>query len=158
MRHHPRIALVALVMLACGPDDPGQVKAPSPTPDSTSTATGPDAGGSVVDWAGTYHGTVPCADCDGIDTWITLNKDLTFHMERTWAGKSTDTYMEDGSITWDAAGSRITLNGVDSTARHYLAARDELLQLDQFAQRIMGDEAERYRLVKQANPTGSAPW
>ena len=31
-----------------------------------------------LDWAGTYEGTLPCADCPGIKTTITLKDDNTY--------------------------------------------------------------------------------
>ncbi|MDE5451088.1 copper resistance protein NlpE N-terminal domain-containing protein, partial [Elizabethkingia meningoseptica] len=43
--------------------------------DSTSTESGIDDSHNAqnsLDWAGTYEGTVPCADCPGIKTTITL--------------------------------------------------------------------------------------
>ncbi len=31
-----------------------------------------------LDWAGIYQGTLPCADCGGIETELTLNADGTY--------------------------------------------------------------------------------
>jgi uncharacterized lipoprotein NlpE involved in copper resistance len=40
-----------------------------------------------LDWAGVYKGTLPCADCEGIQEEIRLNDDLTYEMVSTYLGK-----------------------------------------------------------------------
>jgi uncharacterized lipoprotein NlpE involved in copper resistance len=40
-----------------------------------------------LDWDGSYAGVVPCADCAGIETFITINEDLfrTISEQGIWA-------------------------------------------------------------------------
>ncbi|WP_392564007.1 copper resistance protein NlpE [Orbus wheelerorum] len=56
-----------------------------------------------LDWSGVYQGVFPCADCEGIDTSLTLNSDDTFKLERTYKqGKLTS--MRQGTVgkfTWN---------------------------------------------------------
>ncbi len=40
-----------------------------------------------LDWAGTYQGILPCADCPGIKTQLVLNSDMTYQAENQLPGK-----------------------------------------------------------------------
>src|SRR5690606_39751528 len=52
-----------------------------------------------LDWAGTYSGVFPCADCPGIKTTVTLNSDETFTYEGEYQER--DTKIEDtGKFMW----------------------------------------------------------
>lgn len=51
--------------------------------------------------AGTYEGTLPCADCPGLQTLITINSDGTFHMEETYLERSQSPTVTDGTWTLD---------------------------------------------------------
>ena len=42
----------------------------------------------LVDWVGSYSGMLPCEDCEGIQTTLTLNSDLTFIYTSQQIGKS----------------------------------------------------------------------
>ena len=41
--------------------------------------------------SGTYEGTLPCADCPGLQTLITFNSDGTFYMEATYLESNVET-------------------------------------------------------------------
>lgn len=57
---------------------------PQPTQTSTPTPTQePDLALTVP---GTYSGTLPCADCTGIDTSTTFHQDKTYSMKNTYIG------------------------------------------------------------------------
>ena len=51
--------------------------------------------------SGTYEGTLPCADCPGLQTIITLNSDGTFHMEETYLERSDKPTITDGKWVLD---------------------------------------------------------
>jgi uncharacterized lipoprotein NlpE involved in copper resistance len=40
-----------------------------------------------LDWAGVYEGELPCADCPGIKTTITINMDGKFKKNEVYSGK-----------------------------------------------------------------------
>ena len=46
-----------------------------------------------LDWSGTYKGITPCADCEGIETILTLNADVqrSFTLVEEFKGKKNDT-------------------------------------------------------------------
>ena len=51
--------------------------------------------------SGTFEGTLPCADCPGIQTLITINSDGTFHMEETYLESDVETMISDGKWVLD---------------------------------------------------------
>jgi heat shock protein HslJ len=103
-----------------------------------------------VDWQGTYTGTVPCADCQGILTQITLKSDNTFSMQMEYLGKGNQAITFEGAFQWDDAGGIITLSGLEenSMPSSYLVGENKLIQLDMEGNRITGDLASMYELVK----------
>jgi len=50
---------------------------------------------------GTYEGTLPCADCPGLQTTININSEGTFHMEETYLERSESPTVTDGEWTLD---------------------------------------------------------
>ncbi len=51
--------------------------------------------------AQTYVGQLPCADCSGIKTKLTLNPDLTYVMDQTYVGsrEAQNTFQDKGTYT-----------------------------------------------------------
>lgn len=62
-----------------------------------------------LDWAGVYKGTLPCADCEGIEVEIRLNEDLTYERVMTYLGKGDNRFSDNGRFEWDENGSKIRL-------------------------------------------------
>lgn len=103
-----------------------------------------------VDWYGVYKGTVPCADCNGIETTITLARDNTFTRNQVYSGKSDQAIFDKGSFTWDSTGSNISIKGQDGTAQVYKVGENVLFLLDKNGKRITGSNADKYILKKNA--------
>lgn len=120
------------------------------SPKIKNTQTLPTGDNSMVslDWDGTYTGTIPCADCQGIETILTLKKDKTYILKTKYLGKS-DTFTEkSGTFTWNAEGSTIILQGISNTPNQYLVGENLLFQLDMSGKRITGGLADSYKLRK----------
>ena len=98
-----------------------------------------------LDWAGTYHGVLPCADCPGINTAISIRDDGTYTLSTRYLERGDSVFKESGAFTWNDAGSEITL-GEDS--RKLLVGENRLFHLDREGNRITGDLAEHYILEK----------
>jgi heat shock protein HslJ len=112
----------------------------------------PDNSRTSVDWAGTYRGTLPCADCGGIETVLTLHGNGTYTLSRRYVGKE-DAFRETtGPFAWNGAGSQITLTGDDATP--FLVGENRLFALDKTGKRITGNLADRYVLTKLDLPAG----
>jgi copper homeostasis protein (lipoprotein) len=103
-----------------------------------------------LDWQGTYWGVLPCADCSGIRTAITLQKDGYYRMKTRYEGKSREVFETKGPFTWDKKGAVIMLGDA-----RYQVGENQLIRLDQSGQVITGDLAEKYILLKAgAGPEG----
>jgi copper homeostasis protein (lipoprotein) len=100
-----------------------------------------------VDWAGTYQGVLPCADCEGIQTQLVLNKDLSYVLETRYIGKDDKIFQTKGAFKWDSTGSRITLDG--SNNQMYLVGENKLFHLDKDGNRITGNLENNYIMEKE---------
>lgn len=99
-----------------------------------------------LDWAGTYEATLPCADCPGIKTTVTLNNDGTFkhvseYLERDGKFEST------GTIMWHDDGSVVHLKGKDIDTK-LKVIENGLIGLDQEGKEVEGALKEHYYYKK----------
>ncbi|PWT74820.1 MAG: hypothetical protein C5B59_10240 [Bacteroidetes bacterium] len=103
-----------------------------------------------LDWAGAYHGVLPCADCEGLQTMIQLNKDSTFNMETQYVGRSPDVTKTQGTFSWDETGNIVALQSSDKNSRptFYHVGEGRLIQLDADKKSITGNLADKYVLTK----------
>jgi heat shock protein HslJ len=63
-----------------------------------------------LDWAGVYQGVLPCADCPGIKTRLTLNNDGTYERVVQYLERQGTEQTVRGLFTWQASGNAITLD------------------------------------------------
>lgn len=102
-----------------------------------------------LDWQGTYKGVTPCADCEGIETGVTLNADLTFAIKTKYLGKGDGKVFEEkGNFVWDKTGGSISLESLKGSSTQYKVGENRLIQLDREGKVIEGDLAEKYVLKK----------
>jgi len=112
---------------------------------------GGDNSRNSLDWQGTYVGTLPCADCEGIRARIELRGDGTFSRSLTYLGRNGPPTDDTGTFTWDGTGSRVALGATSGDSQQYQVGENVLFHLDRNGQRITGDLAARYRLEKTVN-------
>jgi copper homeostasis protein (lipoprotein) len=117
-----------------------------PTPTNPAPA---DNSANALDWAGVYLGTLPCDDCQGIETALLIRPDGSFQLATKSLGKPGELRVQHGVIVWNAARNQITLSGVTDAPSRYLVGEQQLVQLDAAGQRITGALADRYVLRKQ---------
>lgn len=103
---------------------------------------------TALDWNGTYVGVLPCADCDGIETHITLNHDGSYTATQTYLGKEDGYFESQGQFHWNDEGNTVTLESEDGT-NQYFVGENILFKLDKNGQRVKGDMAKHYQLQKQ---------
>ena len=105
---------------------------------------------NALDWAGTYKGIMPCADCEGIETKVVLNKDLTFVLQTKYLGKGdAKVFEEKGNFVWDKTGGIILLQGIKGRPSQYKVGENKLIQLDMEGKVITGPLAEKQVLLKE---------
>jgi len=106
-------------------------------------------GCSNIKYEGTYWGTMPCADCSGIDTEITLN-DGKYTIKRTYLGvdnQEQSMFVESGSYTWNNETKILTFD--NDPEQRYLVRNNTLLALDQDGKEVTGELSELYILKKK---------
>ena len=101
-----------------------------------------------LDWNGTYQGVIPCADCEGIRTSVTLMNNGEFSRTRTYLGKEEAGQTDSGPFQWDETGSMVTLMPAEGDSQMYQVGENILFHLDREGNRITGDLAEKYQLMK----------
>lgn len=63
-----------------------------------------------LDWAGVYEGVIPCADCPGIRTRLTLRKDGSYELSSEYLERQVAPRIERGKFTWQPGGNAIKLD------------------------------------------------
>lgn len=101
-----------------------------------------------LDWASTYEGVLPCADCEGIKTTLTLKEDLTYLLREEYLKKDV-VNEEQGSFNWNKEGTSITVNRQDGGFLIFFVGENQLRSLDQAGKEITGPLASSYILKQQ---------
>ncbi|MEH6306947.1 copper resistance protein NlpE [Olivibacter sp. CPCC 100613] len=101
-----------------------------------------------LDIIGTYKGVLPCADCEGIRTELTLKTDSTYTLKNNYLGKGDGKeFEEEGRYVW-LDGSTIELKGTEEESYKYFVGENTLTQLDMSGEKITGELADKYILRK----------
>ncbi|MFN1217410.1 copper resistance protein NlpE [Chryseobacterium kwangjuense] len=121
------------------------------TPSDSITKATPTAAGDTsensLDWPGTYEAVVPCADCPGIKTSLTLNNNKTFSITEEYIDRNSKSE-DKGTFEWDSAGSMITLKGKTASYK-YKVGENKLFQLDMDGKEITGPNKDLYIFKKK---------
>ena len=108
-----------------------------------------DNSNTSLDWTGLYKGVTPCADCEGIETEITLNTNLTYKKTTKYLGKNdVQVNTVEGRFVWSSEGINITMLGIKDAPSQYLVGENKLFQLDMSGKKITSNLASKYILLK----------
>jgi uncharacterized membrane protein len=114
--------------------------------DSATTQT-PLVDSAALRMAGIYGGYVPCADCEGIITYLSLEPDMTYSLEETYYKKDEKVYRT--ASTWKLENGKVILYENDKVKLSFLPDGNKLWQLDHEGNRISGNLGDKYVLNKQ---------
>jgi len=118
------------------------------TDNSINTFDMADNSRNSLDWAGTYTGIIPCADCSGIQTTIELTKNQTYKLAQTYLGKEEENLFDSsGKFSWNKEGNTITL-GEDENMMKFQVGENTLIMLNKEGNKITGELADNYMLTK----------
>lgn len=137
----------ALLLVACGGNASRKDSAAAETVQAGAVVDTHNAE-NALDYCGTYRGTIPAADCPGIELTLTLQADGRF--EQTW------NYLErEGIFTelgpYKVEGNLLTLRpDGDSVPLYYKVEENRLRKLDADRKPIEGELAPYYVLQKIA--------
>jgi copper homeostasis protein (lipoprotein) len=134
-------ALIGAALTACKPQTPADAAAPPARPEATAPAAPttdalPSAQAAPFDakaFAGTFAGTLPCADCPGIDTHIVLAADGTYAITESYQERSAPELKGDGTWTVEENNQRLRLDPnskSDNDRLFAILSNDEIRQLD----------------------------
>ena len=102
-----------------------------------------------LDYLGVYKGVLPCADCEGIQTTITLNENLTYSIKTQYLGKGAKVFEQNGMYKWHDKVNILVLGDSENVPRYYFVGENMLTQLDMSGKKITGDLADNYQLNKE---------
>jgi copper homeostasis protein (lipoprotein) len=147
MRIALRLASLLLISLtaACGGSDTARDDAGADGGNANGAAAGDVPARDIAALAGaaSWVGEIPCADCAGIRTTITLYPDGTFRTEGVYlgtGGKGDTTFTDLGRWTHTDSARRVVLRGSTGLAEHYaVEPGGALTKLDRQGQRIAGE-------------------
>ena len=133
------LILVSTLLLCACKDDPQNSlsKKLPPTTDNSRTS---------LDWNGIYNGILPCADCEGIETIISLKEDFSYTKKLKYLGKEDTFTISKGNFTWDDSGNLIYLD--TDKPNGYRVGENQLFALDMNDEKITGDLQDLYVLKK----------
>lgn len=142
LKHFPLAVIIASVSLftACKSD-----KKADDTPLRTTESSQLN---DTQEWVGQYKGTLPCEDCDGIATTLTLKEDGSFQHVAYYRGKNEPAVVSRGTISWDDSGSQLLLNLKDQNTQNFAFDSVELRLLDETGQTISTPEGQAVTLQK----------
>ncbi|WLF85004.1 copper resistance protein NlpE [Moraxella sp. ZY210820] len=157
------IALFSSVLaVACTQQEPKKTEPTKETTSTTAPATQPSTPATPAEttpaYVGTYNGTLPCADCSGIDTTVELKADGTYVLTEKYTHKDQEKVdVKQGKATFDATTSTITLESNDPlTTAKFVIEGDVISKLDADGKKATTKEMN-YDLKKVAQPATDAP-
>ena len=96
---------------------------------------------------GIYGGFVPCADCEGIITYLLLNPDMSYRLEETYYKKDEKVFRTNGN--WKMEKGKIILYDNNEVRLSFLTDGDKIWQLDSEGNRISGNLGNKFVLNRQ---------
>lgn len=149
MKHLSSMLVLTAMLSACAHEKemtPVKFAVASPVDSHTSR--------NSLDWAGVYEGMLPCSDCPGIKTRLTLGSDGTFERQTQHLDRETVPRTELGQFTWQASGNVISLDA-NGGGQQYAVGEGRLILLNRDGTRPDPQASNRVlaRVAKQV-PAG----
>jgi len=136
------LSFYSLLLYACNNSGNNNI----PTDDSVNvTSAGIDS--LALKASGIYGGYVPCADCEGIITYLLLNPDMSYQLEETYYKKDEKVFRTNGN--WKMDNGKIILYDNNEIKLSFLPDGNKIWQLDSEGNRISGNLGDKYVLNKQ---------
>lgn len=150
---------LCLIVVSASGCEPKKSSKSEQAPSSSSQSTKGDTSENALDWHGTYEGVLPCADCEGMKTILTLRPDHTYRLEVTYLGKDSEPFTYEGDFAWASDGGTVYLNDVTDRPNRFLIGENFVAQLDLEGKRITGNLGKKYELKKvEVSPLAGSRW
>jgi heat shock protein HslJ len=145
------IVIVSLFFLSCSLEEEKQTE--NNLKNDKLTQSDMHTSKNSIDWVGKYFGVLPCADCEGIEITIILDKDQKYKRVTKYLGKDEKEFKQEGSFTWNKEENQITLMDISNGPSIYFVGENSIIQLDINGEKINGDLANNYVLKKVVSNT-----
>lgn len=99
-----------------------------------------------LDYYGEYKGTIPAADCPGIEMTLVLNKDNTFTIHSSYIDRKT---VVDEAGTFSIEGNILTLKEKAGSTSYYKVQEGRVVMLNAEKQPAEGAMADAYVLKQE---------
>ncbi|MDD1624974.1 MAG: copper resistance protein NlpE [Methylococcaceae bacterium] len=103
-----------------------------------------------LEFHGVFYGFLPCNDCNGIKTTLSLKQNNNYLLVTQYAKESSREFYEKGKYSWNDENHTVVLTprkGGTSTRRYHIENEGTLIQLNDDGTRKT-DEAGRYVLQR----------
>ena len=102
------------------------------------------------EYRGVYYGFLPCEDCLGVKTTLSLKNNTNYLLVTQYTKESAREYFEKGKYNWDDDTKTLVLtSNKDGTQRKYSIKDDNaLVQLSSDGSPVKGASAEKYTLLR----------
>lgn len=117
-----KLSIIVAVMVLAGCSAQNSKTTDSSIPVHQGTVIDSSTARNALDWAGVYEGVLPCADCEGIKTTLTLNSDNSFKLEQAYE-KGNTTYITKpvvGKFVWNKTKPLISFKDGDDTRTYFI--------------------------------------
>jgi copper homeostasis protein (lipoprotein) len=104
----------------------------------------------TINFIGTYFGILPCDDCEGMETTITLNENSTYTKTVQYLGKGDKLFQQKGTFSWNEDGSIVQLDNIQSGPNQYVVRKNALVQIGKEGKGIKGILSKNNTLIKQS--------
>jgi hypothetical protein len=101
-----------------------------------------------LEFHGVFYGFLPCNDCNGIKTTLSLKQNNNYLLVTQPARESSREYYEKGKYSWNDENHTVILTPRKESGvrQYYIEDEGTLVQLSSGGVRMTGDEADRYIL------------
>ncbi len=148
MKHLSILLILTVMLSACA--DQKQVTSVKP---AAASPVDSHSSRDSLDWAGVYEGVLPCADCPGVKTRLTLGSDGTFERQTRRLDQETVSRTEFGQFTWHASGNVISLDA-EGGGQQYAVGEGRLILLNRDGARP-DPQAPNRELTRAAKQTSA---
>ena len=145
MKKNLLILSAALALVACGGNAPKKT-ADAETQATTAAAPDMHTAETSLDYLGTYEGTLPAADCPGIEVRLEPKPDGTYTQHLKYIDRDTE-FDEKGTYTVKENLLTLTLSD-GGQPEYYKVEENRVRRLDAEKQPVTGALAENYVLQK----------
>lgn len=132
-------------------EDPGEVNAEELIPFNASQIDAHNSRNSL-DWEGSYTGVLPCEDCVGIDTFITIDGEHTYKITQRYIDKNdvfSDDIIHEGTFFWNEEGSSITFENIEGEISTFRVNELFLTPLNKNGIELRPEPGNNFKLLKQ---------